>query len=52
MKSSLPVLDQKSNAPSLMVETYPDSNVYSQLRNEKVEDHFKVTKKKRTQRAI
>lgn len=42
MRSSLPILDKKTSAPSLMVESYPDIKHYSNLHDEKVEDHFKV----------
>lgn len=42
MKSGLPALEQTTKAPSLMLETYPDHNLYSKLHDERVEDHFKV----------
>ncbi|GAA5816462.1 hypothetical protein MFLAVUS_009991 [Mucor flavus] len=42
MRSSLPVLDTSTGAPSLMVETYPDTASFAELHNEQVEDHFKV----------
>jgi hypothetical protein len=40
MHTSLPALNTK--APSLMVERYPDNDTFSRLRDQKVEDHFKV----------
>lgn len=43
MKSGLPSQDQTSSAPSLMVESYPNFEHFSNLRSQNVEDHFKVT---------
>jgi hypothetical protein len=40
MHSSLPALN--ANTPSLMVERYPDNDTFAQLRDQRVEDHFKV----------
>ncbi|RCI06467.1 hypothetical protein CU098_011490 [Rhizopus stolonifer] len=42
MKSTLPELNHHSNAPSLMVERYPDNTSFAQMYDRQVEDHFKV----------
>lgn len=36
-------LKHQPQAPSLMVETYPNPVEYSKLHGENVEDHFKVS---------